>query len=43
MQSFIALLLIHFFLVLARAVPVSKKLSAEGSHPHPLGVLSSRS
>lgn len=43
MRSFIVLLLIPFFLVLARAKPFSKKLSAEGSHPHLLVVLSSRS
>jgi hypothetical protein len=37
MRSFIVLLLVSFFLVLAGAKPVSKKLSAEGSRPHPLG------
>src|SRR6267154_5615197 len=39
MRSFIVLLLIHLFLVIARAVPVSKTLSAKGSYPHPLVVL----
>src|SRR6267154_4248004 len=39
MRSFIVLLLIHLFLVLARAVPVSKTLSAKGFYPHPLVVL----
>jgi hypothetical protein len=44
MRSFIGpvLLLTHFFLVLARAVPVSKMLSAKGSHPHPLVAFFSR-
>jgi hypothetical protein len=42
MRSFIVLLLIHFFLVLASAVPVSKELSAKGSYPYPLVALFSR-
>jgi hypothetical protein len=43
MRSFTVFLLIHFFLVLARAVPVSKTLSAKGSYPHPSIALFSRS
>jgi hypothetical protein len=40
MRSFFVFLLIQFFLVLARPVPVSNKLSAKGSYPHPLVLLS---
>ena len=40
MRSFIILLLIPFFLALATAKHVSNKLSAEGSYPRPLSVIS---
>jgi hypothetical protein len=43
MRSFIVLFLVPFFLVLARAVPVSKMLSAKGYYPHSLVALFSRS